>query len=92
MHKIIINKQARQSHFNNNNLAFRGQSEVIGICAFDVEYGLANRKAVRQRGGERDGGTVLAPFSLKSARNGSCDSLCLLFCDIYIYIKMKQLL
>lgn len=46
MHKIIINKQARQSHFNNNNLAFRGQSEVIGICAFDVEYGLANRKTV----------------------------------------------
>lgn len=52
MHKIIINKQARQSHFNNNNLAFRGQSEVIGICAFDVEYGLANRKAVRQLGRE----------------------------------------
>lgn len=55
MHKIIINKQARQSHFNNNNLAFRGQSEVIGICAFDVEYELANRKALRQRGmRERD--------------------------------------
>lgn len=52
MHKIIINKQARQSHFNNNNLAFRGQSEVIGICAFDVEYELANRKAVRRGGGE----------------------------------------
>lgn len=50
MHKIIINKQARQSHFNNNNLAFRGQSEVIGICAFDVEYGLANRKALRWGG------------------------------------------
>jgi len=61
VHKIIINKQARQSHFNNNNLAFRGQSEVIGICAFDVEYGLANRKAVRQR--ERNGGTIPAPFS-----------------------------
>lgn len=54
VHKIIINKQARQSHFNNNNLAFKGQSEVIGICAFDVEYELANRKAMRQRGMERE--------------------------------------
>lgn len=48
MHKIIINKWARQSHFNNNNLAFRGQREVIGICAFDVNYGLANKKSVRR--------------------------------------------
>ncbi len=54
VHKIIINKQARQSHFNNNNLAFRGQSEVIGICAFDVEYEQANRKTVMQRGMERE--------------------------------------
>lgn len=53
MHKIIINKRARQSHFNNNNLAFRGQSEVIGICAFEEKYGLANKKSVRHRDGER---------------------------------------
>lgn len=53
MHKIIINKRARQSHFNNNNLAFRGQSEVIGICAFEEKYGLANKKSVRHRVGER---------------------------------------
>lgn len=53
MHKIIINKRARQSHFNNNNLAFRGQSEVIGICAFEEKYGLANKKSVRHREGER---------------------------------------
>lgn len=53
MHKIIINKRARQSHFNNNNLAFRGQSEVIGICALEEKYGLANKKSVRHREEER---------------------------------------
>lgn len=53
MHKIIINKRARQSHFNNNNLAFRGQNEVIGICAFEEKYGLANKKSVRHRQEER---------------------------------------
>lgn len=29
VHKIIINKQARQSHFNNNNLAFRGRVRLL---------------------------------------------------------------
>lgn len=81
MHKIIINKRARQSHFNNNNLAFRGQSEVIGICAFEEKYGLANKKSVRHIEQAKKTEKVGGRKKVYSERGFSSQSTSIKVCD-----------